>query len=198
MKIKTKKYTNLNTNLKYRLNDKKINLEINSFDLYNNINLGVNLSNDGILNCNYNIKIFKLDSENYKIIKADGEIIYLESKYYYRNDNNERIYVSKEDVQIKPDGSLWYLDYPVKVYYKNDNGLILSGDYSDFIDSEKTTIFKLTDDGYTKVYWVVSSSEVFTSECVNLARETNIQLIDGKNFASMLLDAGFFGVRDVL
>lgn len=54
------------------------------------------------------------------------------------------------------------------------------------------------DDGYTKVYWVVSSSEVFTSECVNLARETNIQLIDGKNFASMLLDAGFFGVRNVL
>ena len=54
------------------------------------------------------------------------------------------------------------------------------------------------DDGYTKVYWVVSSSEVFTSECVNLARETNIQLIDGKSFASMLLDAGFFGVRDVL
>ena len=54
------------------------------------------------------------------------------------------------------------------------------------------------DDGYTKVYWVVSSSEIFTTECVNLAKETNIQLIDGKSFASMLLDAGFLGVGDAL
>ena len=53
------------------------------------------------------------------------------------------------------------------------------------------------DDGYTKVYWVVSSSEEFTSECVNLARETNVQLIDGKSFASMLLDAGFLGVGEI-
>ena len=54
------------------------------------------------------------------------------------------------------------------------------------------------DDGYTKVYWLVSSSETFTEECINKARETNVQLIDGKTFSSMLLDAGFFGVGDVL
>lgn len=54
------------------------------------------------------------------------------------------------------------------------------------------------DDGYTKVYWVVSSSEAFTTECVNLAKETNIQLVDGKSFVSMLLDAGFLGVGDVI
>ena len=54
------------------------------------------------------------------------------------------------------------------------------------------------DDGYTKVYWVVSSSEAFTTECVNLAKDTNIQLVDGKSFVSMLLDAGFLGVCDVI
>lgn len=53
------------------------------------------------------------------------------------------------------------------------------------------------DDGYTKVYWLVSSSEKFTEECINKARETNIQLIDGRAFASMLLDAGFLGVGEV-
>ena len=54
------------------------------------------------------------------------------------------------------------------------------------------------DDGYSKVYWVISSSESFSQECINLAKETNVQLIDGNCFASMLLDAGFLGVGDFL
>lgn len=54
------------------------------------------------------------------------------------------------------------------------------------------------DDGYTKVYWLVTSSESFSKDCINKAKETNVQLIDGKTFASMLLDAGFLGVGDVL
>jgi len=54
------------------------------------------------------------------------------------------------------------------------------------------------DDGYTKVYWLLSSSEKFSEECVNKAKETNVQLIDGNVFSSMLMDAGFLGVGDVL
>lgn len=54
------------------------------------------------------------------------------------------------------------------------------------------------DDGYSKVYWVISSSESFAQECINLAKETNVQLIDGNSFSSMLLDAGFLGVGDFL
>ena len=54
------------------------------------------------------------------------------------------------------------------------------------------------DDGYTKVYWLVSSSESFSEECINKAKETNVQLIDGKTFSTMLLDAGFLGVGNVL
>lgn len=54
------------------------------------------------------------------------------------------------------------------------------------------------DDGYTKVYWLVSSSEKFTAECINKSRETKVQLIDGKTFSSMLLDAGFLGVGNAL
>ena len=53
------------------------------------------------------------------------------------------------------------------------------------------------DDGYTRVYWVLSSAEEFTQECINKAKETNVQLINGKVFASMLLDAGFLGVGDI-
>lgn len=54
------------------------------------------------------------------------------------------------------------------------------------------------DDGYTKIYWLVTSSEEFTEECINKARETKVQLIDGKTFSSMLLDAGFLGVGNAL
>ena len=54
------------------------------------------------------------------------------------------------------------------------------------------------DDGYSKIYWVISSSESFSRDCINLAKETNVQLIDGKCFASMLLDAGFLGVGSIL
>ena len=54
------------------------------------------------------------------------------------------------------------------------------------------------DDGYTKVYWLVTSSESFSEECINKAKETNVQLIDGKTFSTMLLDAGFLGVGNVL
>jgi hypothetical protein len=54
------------------------------------------------------------------------------------------------------------------------------------------------DDGYTKVYWLLSSSERFSEECINKAKETNVQLIDGNTFSSMLLDSGFLGVGDVL
>lgn len=54
------------------------------------------------------------------------------------------------------------------------------------------------DDGYTKIYWLISSSENFTEECINIARETKVQLIDGNSFSSMLLDAGFLGVGNAL
>ena len=54
------------------------------------------------------------------------------------------------------------------------------------------------DDGYSKIYWVISSSESFTQDCINLAKETNVQLIDGNSFSSMLLDAGFLGVGNGL
>lgn len=50
-------------------------------------------------------------------------------------------------------------------------------------------------DNYNKIYWVITSADCFTEKCVDDARKQNIQLIDGKTFASMLLDVGFDGVN---
>lgn len=47
------------------------------------------------------------------------------------------------------------------------------------------------DDGYSKIAWVVSSSENYSVEAREKAKEANIQLFDGITFAQMLLEAGF-------
>ena len=49
------------------------------------------------------------------------------------------------------------------------------------------------DDGYNRVYWVISSAD-YSEECVNLAKENKIQLINGKTFAEMLIDAGLLNL----
>ena len=47
-----------------------------------------------------------------------------------------------------------------------------------------------TDDGFLRQYWVISSSESFSENAVNLAKENNILLINGKEFAKMLILSG--------
>lgn len=55
---------------------------------------------------------------------------------------------------------------------------------------------QLLDDDYSKIYWVVSSAKEFSEECVNLAkgirqeRRMSLSLINGEEFARMLIDAG--------
>jgi hypothetical protein len=41
------------------------------------------------------------------------------------------------------------------------------------------------DDGYSKIAWVISSSDSFSEEAQKLAKEANIQLFDGITFAVM-------------
>lgn len=55
---------------------------------------------------------------------------------------------------------------------------------------------QLLDDDYSKIYWVVSTAKEFSEECVNLAKEIrqemrmSLSLINGEEFARMLIDAG--------
>ena len=49
-------------------------------------------------------------------------------------------------------------------------------------------------DGYAKVSWVVSTCKDFTDECKDMAREAGVTLINGEEFARMLIDAGIDGL----
>ena len=50
------------------------------------------------------------------------------------------------------------------------------------------------DDGYAKVLWVVSTCDDFTEECKRMAKAKGVTLINGQEFACMLIDAGFAGL----
>lgn len=50
------------------------------------------------------------------------------------------------------------------------------------------------DDGYSKLYWVISTGDEFTESGIEKAREAGIQLIDGREFTKMLLQAGLDGI----
>lgn len=46
------------------------------------------------------------------------------------------------------------------------------------------------DDEYTRVPWVISTAEEFSRDCEEQARNARVRLIDGIEFATMLLDSG--------
>lgn len=46
------------------------------------------------------------------------------------------------------------------------------------------------DDGYNKVAWVITTADTFNSDAENIAKDNEIQLINGLEFAKMLLNAG--------
>ena len=54
------------------------------------------------------------------------------------------------------------------------------------------------DDGYSKIAWVISSSDSFSEEARKLAKVANIQLFDGVTFATMLLEAGIANLNGAI
>lgn len=50
-------------------------------------------------------------------------------------------------------------------------------------------------DGYSRIAWVITTADKYSDEAVKLAKERNIILINGNQFAEMLLDAGFSGMN---
>jgi hypothetical protein len=45
---------------------------------------------------------------------------------------------------------------------------------------------------------VISCCEEFSEDCINLANENNVRLINGLDFAEMILDVGLENLEDAL
>ena len=52
------------------------------------------------------------------------------------------------------------------------------------------------DDGYTKIGWVITSAKDFTEKSKALAIETQIHLIDGEEFATLILKSGIDNINN--
>jgi len=54
------------------------------------------------------------------------------------------------------------------------------------------------DDGYSKIGWVVSTSDRFSQKCIDLAKENKIALFNGLEIVEMFISAGFEGLDKAL
>ena len=54
------------------------------------------------------------------------------------------------------------------------------------------------DDGYTKISWVISLADNFSQQSYDYAKEAKVQLIDGKQFTTMLLEVGIVNLDKAL
>ena len=138
-KYKTINYDMFDGNINYRLNDKKLFFKCNGIKGQKNlidVSFDLLIFNDGIIKNSLDIEMININKDTYLIKYPDGREDNLDLLYYYLNDNNDRIYVGKEDVTIEIDGTLTYENHKIKTYYKSDSGYILAGDYKDFINSD--------------------------------------------------------------
>ena len=87
------------------------------------------------------------------------------------------------------------LDITILVQVKQHEDV--TGEYA--VQQIKEYVARQSDDGSTLIGWVISSGDGFSERAQHEANQGNrIRLIDGKEFAEMLLDVGFSDINKVL
>ena len=66
--------------------------------------------------------------------------------------------------------------------------------YKEQLEDKNADLYHENEDDFTIIPWVISSSELYTDEAINIARENNIRLIDGYEFSRMLMDIGLANI----
>lgn len=68
------------------------------------------------------------------------------------------------------------------------------GQYSRFRLIKKSKADKDLSEEYSQIPWVVSLGDDYSKEAVELAKEQKIQLVNGQQFTTMLLQTGLAGL----
>ncbi len=58
--------------------------------------------------------------------------------------------------------------------------------------------YDIMDDGYSKINWVISFADNYSQKSSILAKEKKVQLIDGKQFAKMLMETGIGNLNKII
>lgn len=178
-------------------------------------NVNINLISDSLLdaikNFNENKPIdFRGDIENIipNICKSIKETLSQDKfeklvKWYFERIGASYVEIpsknpsekeSYEDIDVEASFDLTRTTYYVQV--KHHNGI--TPEWAAKQVAKKKELHERTEsaDGYSRVYWALTSADDFTDECKKIAQDEKIQLINGKEFASMLIDAGLANVND--
>ena len=122
-------------------------------------------------------------------------------KWYFEKYGASSVRIPAKNESGKRDGAdadivaefdnLKYIVYVQAKWHKDET----SGWAVHQIDSYKSQMSE-GDSSYTYATWVISSADTFSPQAVADAEEKGVRLIDGDEFARMLLDIGLLGIND--
>lgn len=166
------------------ISDLEINIKnaIKSFKNKQPINLKADILEKSIELWN-NIILNKLNPDKYeKLVRWYFQKIGATELYIPPKNSIEK--VGDVDVIATFENLRTIINVQVK-YYKGETSDWAINQINDFAKSKENM-----SDGYSRQYWVISSSNGFSEKSYNLAKENSILLIDGKQFVCMLLNVG--------
>jgi len=114
-------------------------------------------------------------------------------KWYFEKVGASEVYIPpKKEREKQGDADVVAVFEPIKtIFYVQAK--YHQGETSDWAAQqikEYTEGKNKMDDGYSKIGWVVSTSERFSKECMDLAKEHAVSLFSGLDIAQMILEAG--------
>ena len=122
-------------------------------------------------------------------------------KWYFQRIGASDVYIpSKNESGKEGDADVVAVFEPLKTiiysqvkFHKGETSSWAIEQIRNYKDQKETM-----DDGYSKICWVISSADNFSKESYDFAKEARVQLLDVKQFATMLLEAGIVNLDKAL
>ncbi|MDE5715515.1 MAG: hypothetical protein K2I42_05215, partial [Anaeroplasmataceae bacterium] len=156
MKKKTLTYsTNQRGEISLNLNEKRMNFTHLDFEggsgaipfsishIYQNNGIDKGYGTGFLLNLEQTLS--KIDgTSKYKLSLPDGSEEIFEEIFYYKDEDDKRVYkttsgqtLKRSDIEVFEDGTLKYNEHLIYIEVKSDSGMTLKSDYKDFVNSDK-------------------------------------------------------------
>jgi len=124
-------------------------------------------------------------------------------KFYFKKNGATEVYIpAKNEKEKEGDADVVAVFEPLKIIIyaqvkfhniKSETNQWAVQQIKDYRNNKETM-----DDDYTKIAWVITSANGFTKECIRIAQEEKVHLIDGKRFAEMIIEAGISDLNRTL
>ncbi|MGB4655393.1 MAG: restriction endonuclease [Bacteroidales bacterium] len=121
-------------------------------------------------------------------------------QWYFRKIGASKVYIpAKNESDKSGDADIIATFEPIKtiIYVQakfhdgetNSWALEQINEYKEYKDSSM-------DDGFSKIAWVISSADSYSIDCEELAKNYKVQLVNGIQFATLLLEAGISNINE--